>query len=306
MAELGSDDVLDYFDSLSNWGRWGENDELGTLNLITSDHRRRAATLVQTGRVFSCQRPMSARRSARNPDPLLHFMITSGEAAPAESWGGATDWFGVAVHGASFTHLDALGHMFWKGSLYNGKPSDRISTAAGVTFGGVDVAREGVVSRGVLLDIPHFRGIECLPPGEPIHPEELGACARAEDLEVRSGDVLLVRTGRDAPARGDRTTPEPAMAGLHARCLPWLHAHDVSVLASDGTNDVEPSGVDGLIAPVHIIGIVAMGLWVLDNVLLENLASACRDERRWEFLFVLAPLRLPRSTGSPVNPIAIM
>jgi kynurenine formamidase len=303
MPSITEAEAIEYLKTLSNWGRWGDEDERGTLNYITSDKVTQAAALVRSGTVISCQRPMSTRYSEENPQPLQHFMITSGEAAKADKWGGATDWFSMTVHGHSLTHLDALGHIFWDRKLYNGKPSGLIGTAAAARFGGVDAAGGGVVSRGVLLDMPHFRGTPALQPGEQLGPDDLDACAESQGVAVGPGDILIVRTGRDVSDRGHGD--QGKVAGLGPSCLPWLHEKQVAMIVSDVTSDAKPSGYERLAVPIHIVGIVAMGLWLVDNAWLENLAATCVEKRRWEFQFVIASLRLPRATGSPVNPLAV-
>ena len=179
-------------------------------------------------------------------------------------------------------------------------------TAHGATRLGIHQLHNGIVTRGVLLDIPAVRGVEALEPGEPIFPEDLEAAEQRAGLRVREGDALLIRTGRWSW----RATHGPwelatRAAGLDAACLAWLRARDVATLGSDGVSDVLPSRVEGVGMPIHEIAIVALGLHLMDNLDLEALATACTDEGRWEFLFVVAPLVLRRGTASPVNPIAV-
>lgn len=295
--------VLGYFDELSNWGRWGEDDQLGTLNLITPDVIVRAASLVKSGRAVSCSRLLSPV----GEEPILHHMITSGEGATAKGFSAAADWIGMGFHGYFNTHLDALSHVFWDGRMYNNRPASLIKTASGARVGGVDLARDGIISRGVLLDIPRFRGVEWLDLGEGIGPDELVQCASEQAAELKSGDILLVRTGRDAraAARGHTEPEKQGSPGLHASSLPLLHETGVAVLGADATNDVMPSGVPNVFVPIHSVGMVAMGLWLIDNAYLEDLAAACVEEGRWEFMLTIAPLRLKNTTGSPLNPIAV-
>jgi kynurenine formamidase len=220
-----------------------------------------------------------------------------------EGWGG--DYLAVASHGYATSHLDALCHIFHEGRLYNGYSSERI-TAHGALELSVDALRHGIVSRGVLLDIPAAKGKPWLEPGEAIHPEDLEHAEKAAGVGIESGDLLLVRTGRFAlaEARGD-WNPRERLAGLHADCLPWLHARGVATLGCDGVSDVHPSGIEDIRLPIHTVGIVAMGLSLLDNLDLEGLAVACREEGRSAFLLTVAPLVLLRGTASPVNPIAL-
>ena len=171
-----------------------------------------------------------------------------------------------------------------------------------------DEDRDGVVGRGVLLDIPALRGVPWLEPGDAVHPEDLERAEQAAGLRVSSGDVLLCRFG--TVARRNALGPSKEVfehrAGLHASCVPWLHDREVAVLGSDSAQDLYPSGYRQLRAPVHQVGIVAMGLWLLDNCDLEPLADACREAGRWAFLFTMGPLRMTNATGSPVNPIAVL
>jgi kynurenine formamidase len=224
-------------------------------------------------------------------------------ATAGEGWGG--DYFAIAPHGFATSHIDALCHIFHDGKLYNGYPIERV-TAHGALELGVHELAAGIVSRGVLLDIPAVRGVDWLEPGEPILPEDLEAAEVRAGLRVESGDVLLVRTGRWARSAAEgRWGPEGGLAGLYASCLPWLHERGVATLGCDGVSDVSPSAVEGVPMPIHTVAIVAMGLHLLDNLELDPLAAACAEEGRWEFLLTVAPLVLLRGTASPVNPIAM-
>ncbi|WP_208024254.1 cyclase family protein [Amycolatopsis pithecellobii] len=294
--------------SLSNWGRWGTEDQLGTLNHITAESRLAAVKAVRTGETVSCSRDISPRQSKENPSPLLHHMIASGEGAPEEGLGIAADWLGLAFHGYSVTHLDSLSHLFWNKQSYNGRPASDVSTVSGAATGSVEVARNGIVTRGVLLDLAGARGQEWLEPGEALTPADLERAEREQGVSVGRGDVLLVRTGRDArrAVKGPIHPDHEGAAGLHFSCLPYLHERQIAVLGSDAVNDVVPSGVSGFEMPVHTVALVAMGLWLLDNAYLDELGRRCRDRGAWDFLAVLAPLLLKRSTGSPINPLAVL
>jgi kynurenine formamidase len=296
---LGASEVLAFHKTLSNWGRFGERDQLGTLNLITPEKRAAAARLVTKGRTVSAARSLPTVPSPENPSPVQHHMI----GTCTEGWGG--DWFGIAPHGFATSHIDALCHIFHEGKLYNGYPIERV-TAHGALDLGIHELAQGVVSRGVLLDVPRARGVPYLEVGEPIFVDDLEKCERDAGLRVESGDVLLVRTGRWAlrEAKGP-WDPRQGAAGLDASCLPWLHARGVAALGCDGVSDVLPSRVEGVQMPIHTVAIVALGLHLIDNLELEPLARACAEESRWEFLLTLAPLVLFRGTASPVNPIAL-
>jgi kynurenine formamidase len=296
---MATAEVLAFHDTLSNWGRWGDDDQVGTLNLITPQVTAAAAATVRTGRSVSCARPLDTVSSADNPQPVAHHM--TGTATE----GMGADYFAISPHGFATSHIDALCHIFHEGKLYNGYPAESV-TAHGATKLGIHRLRDGVVTRGVLLDIPALRGVDALEPGTPIFPEDLEAAEAAAGLTVRPGDALLVRTGRWQWRRGHGPWDAGSLAaGLDASCLPWLRARDVATLGSDGVSDVLPSRVDGVGMPIHTIVIVAMGVHLLDNLDLDALATACAEESRWEFLFTVAPLVLRRGTASPVNPIAL-
>ncbi len=296
---LSAAQVGEFHKTLSNWGRFGPRDQLGTLNLITPEKRRAAAALVRSGRTVSCARPLPTQPSVENPNPVVHHMIGTA----TEGYGG--DYFAIAPHGFATSHIDALCHIFHEGKLYNGYPIEKV-TAHGALELGIHELRNGVVSRGVLLDVPAARGVPFLEAGEPIFPDDLERAEAQAGLRVEPGDILLVRTGRWAlrDARGP-WDPRLLAAGLDASCLPWLHARGVATLGSDGVSDVVPSRIEGMNLPVHTVAIVAMGLHLLDNLELEPLAKACAEERRWEFLLTLAPLVLFRGTASPLNPICL-
>jgi kynurenine formamidase len=296
---MATADVQDLHRTLSNWGRWGDDDQLGALNLISPQVTAAAAATVRTGRTVSCARPLDTVSSADNPAPVAHHM--TGTA----SEGMGADYFAIASHGFATSHIDALCHIFHDGKLYNGYPAEAV-TAHGATKLGIHRLRDGIVTRGVLLDVPALRGVDALAPGEPVFPEDLEAAEEQAGLTVRSGDALLVRTGRWQWRREHGAWDAGQLAaGLDASCLPWLRERDVATLGSDGVSDVLPSRVDGVGMPIHTVVIVAMGVHLLDNLDLDALAVACREEARWEFLFTVAPLVLRRGTASPVNPIAL-
>jgi kynurenine formamidase len=211
----------------------------------------------------------------------------------------------MAPHGFATSHIDALCHIFHEGKLYNGYPIEKV-TAHGALELGIHELKDGVVSRGVLLDVPASRGVLFLEAGEPIFADDLERAEAHGGVRVESGDILLVRTGRWAlrEAKGP-WDPRLSAAGLDASCLPWLHARGVAVLGCDGVSDVVPSRVEGVGLPIHSVAIVAMGLHLIDNLDLEGLSKACAEEKRGDFLLTLAPLVLFRGTASPLNPIAL-
>lgn len=298
-GDLTAADIEEFHHTLSNWGRWGDDDQLGALNLITVEKRVAAARLIRSGHTVSMARPLNTVPATDNPLPAAHHMI----GTHTEGYG--ADYFAIASHGYATSHLDALCHIFHDGQLYNGYPSTSV-TAHGAEELGVHHLRNGVVTRGVLLDIARVRDVESLEPGTPIFPSDLEAAEDAAGVEVEGGDLLVVRTGRWGwrDAHGAWVARE-RLAGLHASCLPWLRERDVAMLGSDGVSDVHPAGIDDVRLPIHSVGIVAMGLHLLDNLDLDGLAVMCLAEDRWEFLATVAPLILMGGTASPINPIAL-
>lgn len=293
---------------LSNWGRWGDDDELGTINLLTPERAMAAAAAVSEGRSIPLGRTLTVRPAADNPQPLLHLMKSSGESAAAVGGSHASEWFGLAYHGFAVTHLDAHSHQFVDGVMYNGRPAALVSTRTGAAVGSVLPMARGLVGRGVLLDAPRAAGDGWLEPGAGLEPADLDRIAAAQGTELRAGDLVLVRTGRDARAASHGAI-DPLTAGspgLTGRCLTWLREHDVSVLGSDAQNDVMQPGAAAHPMPVHAGALTRLGLPLLDNLLLEELATACARRGRWDVLLVVAPLALARFTGSPVNPIAVL
>lgn len=307
-------EVSGYFTKLSNWGRWGKEDQLGTLNLITPQKRLQAAKLVRDGVSVSCARPIPRGEVAPDiTNPFLHFMTGTGEGFVGQKsepgrMQGTGDFYGIAYHGYYFTHLDANCHILHDGQMYNGRSAGLITARDGAKAGAIGLVHMGVVTRGVLLDIPRVRGVKWLEPGKDhhIYPEDLDAAEKAQKVRVEPGDALLIRTGHWRRRTEQGAWPlAQGRAGLHAACLPWLHERGVAMLGSDGANDSVPSGYAGVTMPIHQVGIPMMGLWLMDDGNFEELAAGCETRSRWEFMFVLAPLRVETGTGSPANPLAI-
>ena len=299
------EEVLGWMNSLSNWGRWGPEDELGTLNLITPEKIAQAGTLVKEGISVTCARLIVPEGAADVTSiPPLHWMVRTGESAPANGGGGASDFFGFSFHGLTITHLDALCHQFWDGKMYNGKDAGLVTADAKATAGHIDRAQNGFVTKGVMLDITKVKGKQWLDPGEPVFTEDLEAAEAAQGVRVEEGDALMLRLGW-YKRRLELGPPEAGRPGLHAETIPWLHERGVSILAGDASQDMDPAGYPNLGLPVHRVGIVAMGLWLIDAANCEELAKVCERLNRYDFMFVVAPLRFKNATGSPVNPLAV-
>ncbi len=293
--------------SLRNWGRWGEQDERGALNLLTQERVGAAAHLVRDGVCVTLSLPLNTRPAIHNPMPADHHMTLLGDAGDSsEALHFVKDYVGVDYHNDGHTHIDALCHVAYRGKLYNGKPAGAV-TAQGAAVEAIDVLTDGLVGRGVLLDIPRLRGVPWLEPGEHVFREDLEGAEREQGVAVGEGDILLVRTGhaRRLTELGPWDTAS-AKAGLHPTAMAFVADRGVAALGSDGNHDTVPSSTDGLDFPIHVLAIYAMGVHLLDYLQLEDLRSACERTGRWGFLFVATPLRIEGGTGSPINPIAIL
>ena len=293
----------DLFSSLSNWGKW-EKPGHGAYNRIDPAHVTQASALVTTGRTVTTALPWNTVPGPDNHKPALHHMTDLGDKeAPEPSTN--KDFIAVDYHGKAVSHLDALSHIAYRGQLFDGNRAQAVVDTSGAHFG--SVADLGpFVGRGVLIDVPAARGIDWLEPGEPVYAEDLLKAEDALGVQISAADAVLLRTGhkgrRDALGPWDSSN---SSAGLHVEAMPLLAERGISLLGSDGDSDVRPSPLEGVHSPIHILSITAMGIPLLDNLDLEALSRACREEGRYEFLFVVAPLNIPTGTGSPVNPIAI-
>jgi len=212
----------------------------------------------------------------------------------------------MVFHGYSITHVDTPAHYFWNGRIYNGRSCNLITSREGAQVESVDLLRDGVVSRGVLLDIAALRG-RWLSAGEGVMPEDLEAAEKAAGLRVEEGDILLLRTGYYGRRlkEGPRSPMKDGSPAAHVACAPWFRERGIAMLGTDTHNDVTPVPYPGIGNALHVVALVTLGLWLIDNMNLEELAQACAARRRWEFMLTIAPLRLQNTTGSPVNPIAL-
>jgi kynurenine formamidase len=288
--------VEGYFKELNNWGRWGDNDQVGTVNLITPAKRAAAQRLVRTGRTVSLARDIA-------PQPALMYHATF--PSNRERADVVLDRFDLVYHGFTITHIDALCHVAWDGHLYNGRPFAQSVTAAGATWCPIDPLFDGITSRGVLLDVAGGRKEGYVTVGNPVTPKELDAAAARAGVKVEPGDVVVVRSGDEAFRRANpdwvaRVSPHP---GLHLSCLEWFREKDIAAISWD-MMDERPSGYPGFGMSAHL-AIPFLGLALVDNTNPERLAAACREEGRYEFLFTATPIRLVGSTGAPAHPLAI-
>ncbi len=294
------------YERLRRTSAWGPGDRLGTLNNISAAELVAAASDVRSGRTVSLAAPIESRAGPDNPDPAVHQMCRSaGHADGTSRLSFATDRLAMNIHGNADSHIDALCHVIFDGTLYNGVAADTV-TAAGAAELSIDLAGQGIAGRGVLLDIPRLRGTPWLEPGDQVTADDLLAAEAAQFDRIEQGDLLFVRVGHRARRRSlgpwDAAT---ARAGLQPAALELLAERRIAVLGSDGNNDTAPSAAEGVDFPVHVLAVHAMGLYLLDYLDLEDLAESCAARHRASFLCVVAPLRLPAGTGSPVNPIAI-
>ncbi len=293
--------VEQWMTDLSNWGRWGDDDQAGTLNLVTPEKRAAAAALVTAGIPVSLSHTYLTEPDVEATFPVVYEMLGPDRPGPFRS-----DRYTFAYHGYAHSHMDSLCHMMHDGRMYNGFVRDEEVTADGCAKLAVINFKQGIVSRGVLMDIPRLRGVDYLEPGTAIHVEDLEAWEREAGVRVETGDVLFVRTGRWARrAEHGPWEMNRDAAGLHASVAPWLRERGVAMLGADGTNDVLPSGVEGVTQPIHQLTIIAMGMPLFDNLDLEAVAAEAARRNRWDFLLVAAPLAVDGGTGSPLNPLAI-
>jgi kynurenine formamidase len=294
-------DIDAMMSSLSNWGRWGQDDQRGALNLITPEKRKLAAALVKEGLTVSLAHP-AMKEAVDSSSAFRHRMVTLPREG--QEIASAGDEYSVSYHGFTQTHLDGLCHLAYKGRMYNGFSQKEVA-ANGAGKLGVENMKAGIFTRCVLMDMPRHFGVRYLEAGRAIYPEDLDAWEKKAGVKVERGDVVLIRTGRWLRRELEGTWDiMKGSAGLHASCLPWLKQRDVAVVGSDLALDVMPSGVEGFELPVHWGCIVALGVPILDNCDLEQVSEEANTRKRWAFLLTVAPLAVKGGTGSPVNPLA--
>ena len=291
-------EALDLFRSLSNVGRWGAADELGTLNLITTEKRLQAVHSIETGRVTPLGRILRPKHDEGG-------LFGDGGVTMTARWDetAAQDRLVIEAHGFEVTHLDALGHSFHADRAWNDRHIADVVGPSGLRFGAVIGSANGILTRGVLLDVAGSRGVDRLETDDGVSAADLDRAEAFGSVHVEPGDAIFVRTGRDYHT-GNGTGPLDVRAGVLPDVLPWLRGRDVALYSGDCVERM-PSGYPGLPMPLHQVGMVAMGLWILDNPDIEALALACAAERRSVFALVVAPLRLPGGTASAVNPLAL-
>ena len=316
---LTKDDIDRWMTELSNWGRWGKDDQAGTVNLITPAKRKQAAALVKEGISvsLSLDADLAPKGSPEAENPVApsaaggrprytwqHVMLTNGLSMRGPS-GYAVDTIGVNYHGNNTTHFDALSHFIFNGQIYNGFPGSAI-THWGAEKNDVLPFRDGLVTRGVLIDWPRFKNVPYMGDDEAIYAQDLDDWEKKTGVKIESGDCVLLRTGRwKRVAEKGPLNLNVAAPGLYASCAKWLKERNIALLGSDVVQDVRPSRVEGVSQPIHQLLLVAMGTPLFDNCELEAAAERAAALRRSTFLMTVAPLRVPGATGSPFNPLAI-
>jgi kynurenine formamidase len=292
------EDVEKWMTELSNWGRWGKHDQQGTLNLITSAKRKQAISLVHDGVSVSLAHTVDKDKALDSPRPLQQQMTL-------DAGGHAMDLYTIWYHGSVITHIDSLCHYSHEGKLYNGFDRGKIAEGPGCPENGIENQKDGIITRGVLVDLPLLKKVPFLEPGTPVYPSDLEAWEAFANIKIGSGDAVFLRTGRWVirAQKGPWNVAREA-AGFHASVMPWLKRRDVALLGNDGVNDVQPSRVEGNGRPIHQLAIVAMGLPLIDVMDLEAVAEHAAKVKRWEFLVTAAPVPVLGGTGFPLNPIA--
>ena len=294
------------FARVNNAGRWGERDERGTLNYITPEVRRAAAAEVKKGITVSLAREMISGVPPGGFGPIKVEMLVVSDSALGPSDGSviwAAEQTSLFYHGWAYTHIDALSHMpAYRGRGYNNAALEH-APPVGQNRNSVATMRDGLIARGVLVDLPALKGVSHVPPGGAIMASDFEAWEKRSGVQIRSGDVVLVRSGRWSTAAQNAKVERSA--GVHPTAAAWLHARGAAALGDESGTDTSPSAVAGINSPLHVLALVAMGMPLIENLDLEQLAVEADAQQRWTFLLIIAPLRIRGATGSAVNPIAV-
>ena len=294
-SPVNADEFDQLFQQVKNWGRWGADDELGSVNLITAAKRKQALSLAKTGQTVSLVHNPLTDKADDNASPFEHTMNA----------GFTTDTYKVSYHGYSHSHMDALCHILYKDQTYNGYARAVVNTDKGCTKLGIQNLKQGLITRAILIDIPRLKGVPYLEPGTAIYQEDVEAWEKTAGVKIQSGDAILLRTGRWT--RRDKVGPWAVgrnAAGFHASIIPFIKARGVAIVGSDAASEVTPTLVAGVNLPVHTLLITALGINILDNQDLEALADMAAKLKRWEFMITINPMPISGGTGSPLNTIA--
>ena len=292
---------------LSNWGRWGADDELGAANLITPAKRKQALALAKEGVAISLAHDVAQEKAAVAPNILVRTLVSVGPSVTLDQY-----QYTGSYHGIVHSHLDAVNcHIMFEGQGYNGRKMEDITAAGGCPKGNINALKDGVVTRAILFDATRLPGKATsqgwVEPGTPIHREDLEALEKLERVKVSAGDVILLYTGRwKRRAAVGAWSNSAGFAGWHSDVAYFIKQRGVSFIGGDGPNDVSPTGLPPEITnPLHRLALVAMGVSIFDNLDFERAVEHARQTNRYEFLFTAAPLRIEKGTGSPLNPLAI-
>lgn len=294
-SPLNATEFDQLFQQVKNWGRWGADDQLGSVNLITPAKRKQALSLAKTGETVSLAHNPITDKAEDNSNPWEHTMLP----------GFNLDRYAVSYHGYAHSHMDALCHMLYKDQTYNGYARAAVNTEKGCTKLGIDNLKSGLITRAVLLDIPRLKGVPYLEPGTAVYQEDVEAWEKMAGVKIQSGDVILLRTGRWA--RREKVGPWNVgrnAAGFHASIIPFIKARGVAIVGSDAASEVTPSMVEGVALPVHVLLIAGLGVNILDNQDLEAVAQTAARLKRWEFMITINPMPVTGGTGSPMNTMA--
>lgn len=304
LPEVTAAEFDEIFEQLKRWGQYSDPSR-GAWGAVGPEQVRAAAALVQSGRTAQMSLPWNTVSGIDNPQPALHMMVELGDREPPEPTCNK-DFLGVAFHGKAVSHLDALSHIAYRGQLFDGNPSAEVVNATGTDFGDVAALRH-LVTSGVLLDFAAIDGVDWVEPGTAFHADDILRAEQALGVRIEPGDAVLIRSGHFArrAALGAWNPDVDGSAGLHLDAMPLLAERGISLLGGDGDSDARPAPTPGIGSPIHILTITALGVPLLDNLDLEELSVACRDEGRYKFMLTVAPLNVPRGTGGPVNPIAV-
>jgi kynurenine formamidase len=292
---------------LSNWGRWGDDDELGAANLITPAKRKQALASAKEGVTISLAHDVAQEKAADAPNILVRTLVTVGPAVTLDQY-----QYTGSYHGVVHSHLDAVNcHIMFEGKGYNGRRMEDITATGGCPKGNINALKDGVVTRAILFDATRLPGKATpqgwLDPGTAIHREDLENLEKLEHVKASPGDVILLYTGRWKRRAALGPWPNTTgFAGWHSDVAYFIKERGVSFIGGDGPNDVSPTGLPPEITnPLHRLALVAMGVSIFDNLDFERTAEQARRTNRYEFLFMAAPLRIDKGTGSPLNPLAI-
>jgi kynurenine formamidase len=303
-SDLTREDVVGLLRGRRNWGRWGTEDGRGAVNLITEQKVCEATRLVTSGRTVSLSQVHPVRPGPGNSRPAQQFIYRHDLP---HGGGVAYEYIGVDFHHAAVTHIDALCHIWDEDGMWGGRRPSSVFGNDGAAFGDIDQFGHGIITRGVLLDIPRHRGEAYVSSGSPVRHSELEDVVRAQDVEVRPGDALILYSGREnwTAAHPEYHAEQAVKPGIHVSCLSFVRDHDIAVVLWDMMD--EHPDVDPYALPWGMHGsLISFGTPLVDNCYLSALAEACAEQSRYEFLLMLAPLRIVGGTGSPINPIAVL